>query len=433
MRLLDEIRNRSFENHSQFTVLTGRRRIGKTKLMTKSCQGTPTVYLFVSRNNETTLCTKFSSVIRESIGAYVPDGISSFVQLFELLINFGVNHKFNLLIDEFQEFKRVNESIFSGIQDVWDRYKDRTNVNLIVSGSVYALMHEIFMENDGPLYGRVDSIFRLRPFKTDVIREILNDHYPQYTNDDLLALYTITGGVPKYIEVLMDRNAFTVRDMIEQVTVENSIFLEEGNILLIQEFGKKYGNYFSILSAIASGRNTVSAISEAIGDSNIGGLLSRLEEDYEIIRKKRPILSKQRSQNVVYEISDNFLRFWFRYIEPNQNLIQMEMNRQLGEIILSDYNTYSGYTLEGWFRTKLGESGEYREISSWWERKKGIEANEIDIVAIKMNKSSALVAEVKRQRRNYDHKAFMEKVERIKNAVLGSFNIETKLFTLDDM
>lgn len=433
---LAEIRYRSLCNHSQMTVITGRRRIGKTKLIMKSCEGTPTVYLFVSRNNETALCRQFSDIVRQTLGSYVPDGITSFVQLFEQIMLIGKNSSFNLVIDEFQEFFNINPAVFSGLQDVWDRYKDITHVNFLASGSVYTLMHQIFLDYKEPLYGRCDTIIHLRPFTTLVLKQILSDYYPQYTNDDLLALYTITGGVPKYIELLMDRGAFTVKDIIGRVTEENSIFLEEGTILLAQEFGKKYGNYFSILSAIASGRNTSSEIAQVIGDSNIGGMLTRLEDDYELISKKRPILSKERSQNVRYEISDNFLRFWFRYVIRNQNLLQMGLNDKLRDIVMADYPTYSGLVLEIWFKQKLKEEGIYQNIGSWWNTTKGsyTDQQEVDIAAIPADKSdSALVAEVKRQSKNFKPEWFKEKVEHLRHKILYDYKVESRLLTLADM
>lgn len=433
---LEEIRLRAFGTHSQMTVITGRRRIGKTKLIMKSCEESPTVYLFVSRNNEVTLCRQFSAALRHSLGEYIPEGITSFVQLFEFIMSIGRNHAFNLVIDEFQEFYKINPSIFSGMQDVWDRYKDSSKINFIASGSVYTLMHRIFMDAKEPLYGRCDAIIRLRPFSTSVIRQILSDYSPAYTNDDLLALYTLTGGVPRYIELLMDRGAISVAEMIGKVVEEDSIFLEEGTVLLVQEFGKKYGNYFSILSAIASGRTTSSEIAQSVGEANIGGMLQRLEEDYEIIKKKRPILAKERSQNVRYEISDNFLRFWFRYIIRNQNLVQMGLNDKLREIVLADYPTYSGLTLEYWFREKLRESGRFQNIGSWWNSSKGVhtDQNEIDIVAIPVDKSeNVLVAEVKRQSKNFHPEAFEAKAIHLHDKILHGYSIETRLLTIEDM
>ncbi len=170
---LDEIRQRSFTHHSQMTVITGRRRIGKTKLILKSCEDTPTAYLFVSRNNEKTLCSLYTDALRTSLGVFVADGISSFVQLFEQVMALGMTRSFNLVIDEFQEFFNINPAVSSGMQDVWDRYKDTTHVNLLVSGSVNTLMHRIFMDYKEPLYGRCDTIMRLKPFSTAVMRQKL--------------------------------------------------------------------------------------------------------------------------------------------------------------------------------------------------------------------------------------------------------------------
>ena len=273
LELLAHTRNVSFNDHSQMTVLTGRRRIGKTKLILKSCENTPTVYLFVRRSNEATLCTQFAETASGSLNTYIPAEITSFVSFFEALMTVGRNMSFNLVVDEFQEFFYINPSVFGGIQNVWDRYKDTTHVNFIASGSVYTLMHRIFMEYKEPLYGRCDNVIKLKPFTTVVLKKILSDYYPQYKNDDLLALYTLTGGVPKYIELLLDKKCFTMQKMIDAMIQENSIFIEEGNVLLIQEFGKKYGNYYAILSAIASGNNTASGISESIGNASVGGLL----------------------------------------------------------------------------------------------------------------------------------------------------------------
>ena len=105
----------------------------------------------------------------------------------------------------------------------------------------------------------------------------------------------------------------------------------------------------------------------------------------------------------------------------------------LRQIVFSDYPTFSGLTLEKWFRLKMVESHQYSDIGSWWERKKGKEANEIDIIALSTDGKNAVIAEVKRQQRNYDHKAFMEKVDHIKTSLLSNYKIETRLLTLDEM
>jgi AAA+ ATPase superfamily predicted ATPase len=435
LELLAHTRGVAFNSHSQMTTLTGRRRIGKTKLILKSCENTPTVYLFVRRSNEATLCSQFAETASRSLNTYISSEITSFVSLFETLMAAGRNLSFNLVIDEFQEFYYINPSVYSGIQDVWDRYKDTSHVNFIASGSVYTLMYRIFMEYKEPLYGRCDCILKLKPFTTTVLKQILSDYHPNYTNEDLLALYTLTGGVPKYIELLLDKECFTMPGMIDAAIQENSIFLEEGNILLIQEFGKKYGNYYAILSAIASGKNTASEISESIGNASVGGLLKRLEEDYEVITRKRPILAKEGAQSVRYEIADNFLRFWFRYIVKYQDFVQAGLFSKLAEIVKADYPTYSGLTLERYFREQLREKQLYKNIGSWWEtsKGKGVDQNEIDIVAISAESPSVFIAEVKRQRKNFKPELFQRKVDVIRTKLFFKDKIETACLTLEDM
>ena len=141
---LEKVRRVSFSVHSQMTVLTGRRRIGKTSLIFKSCEDTPTVYLFVSRSNETDLCLRFTSEIRQALDIYVPE-LTNFAEMFRFLMDLGTRMEYNLVIDEFQEFYNINESVYSDMQNIWDTYKDTTKMNLILSGSIYSLMKKIYI------------------------------------------------------------------------------------------------------------------------------------------------------------------------------------------------------------------------------------------------------------------------------------------------
>lgn len=429
---LGHTREIAFGNHSQMTMVTGRRRIGKTKLILKSCEGTPTVYLFIDRSNEAMLCGTCAHEASEALGIYISPEITSFASLFETLMNIGRNKTFNLVIDEFQEFFYINPSVYSRIQDIWDRYKDTTHVNFIASGSVYTLMHRIFMDYKEPLYGRCDNTIKLRPFGTDVLKQIISDHKPDYTNDDLLALYTFTGGIPKYIESFMDNGCTDMESMVDWMMRPNSLFQNEGKALLVQEFGKKYGNYFALLSAIANGDNTQQKLSGLMGDVSINGHLKRLEEDYELIGRKRPLFAKEGTQTVRFEITDLFLRFWFRYFIKYHYLIEIENLERLGEIIKSDYPTYSGLTLEIYFRKKLMESKIFDQIGSWWQAKQD-DPCEVDIVAIYAERKRALVAEVKRKRKNFKLEDFKRKVEILRTKILSKYEIEPVLYCLEDM
>lgn len=428
---LERIRNLAFNDYSRLTILTGRRRIGKTSLIMKAVENTPTVYLFVSRKNEASLCAEFIPVIAQSLNVFVPEGINSFKSLFQYMMELATGRSFNLIIDEFQEFFNINESVYSDMQNIWDSYRKKTRMNLIVSGSVYSLMQKIFQDSKEPLFGRADNIIKLSAFDTVSLKEIMHDHYPQYTNDDLLALYTFTGGVPKYVELFCDNRILDVNGMIEFMIRDNSPFTEEGKHLLIEEFGKHYATYFSILSAISGGLNTQPEIEAALGNKSIGGQLKRLIEDYDIIARLRPILSKEGTQTVRYEILDNFIRFWFNYFDRHRSLIEIKNFKGLQNIVKADYTTYSGKMLERYFIRQFAESLQYRAIGSWWEPKN--QQNEIDIVALKLEKNRAVAVEVKRHKKNFKPELLAAKVEHLKHRALPNYTIETLCLSLEDM
>jgi AAA+ ATPase superfamily predicted ATPase len=123
-------------------------------------------------------------------------------------------------------------------------------------GSIRSLMRRIFEDANEPLYGRPTSKFTLRPFTIKVLKEIFADHCPDYGNEDLLCLYMLTGGVAKYVELLMDAGATTADKMLGRIIAKNSYFIPEGKNMLIEEFGRDYGRYFDILKLIATGHNT---------------------------------------------------------------------------------------------------------------------------------------------------------------------------------
>lgn len=430
MAELQRIKEMAYNNHSKLTVITGRRRIGKTSLILNALKDDVIVYLFVSRKSEADLCNGFCAEIERKLATFVPK-MDSFIEVFRFLLEQAKRQKFTIVIDEFQEFVNINESVYSDIQNYWDQYRTATKVNFIVSGSIYSLMTKIFQDKKEPLFGRADAMIKLTSFTTSVLKEIMSDYKPDYTNDELLALYTYTGGVPKYVELLVDNKALTIPKMIRYISQSDSPFIDEGRNLLIQEFGKKYGNYFSILDAISSGMTTQSQIEAFMGEKSIGGQLNKLETVYEVIKKQRPIFAKDGSQTVRYEVSDNFLRFWFRYIERNRTLIELGNYEGLSRLIYDDYPTYSGKTLELYFKQKMQESFEYRAIGSWWEPKGS--QNEVDIVAITLDNKKALIVEVKRQKKNFKPQLLEAKIEVLKTKVLSKYAIEWVCMDIADM
>ena len=170
LKQLKDAQERSFSEFSKMTLLKGRRRIGKTTLGMLAMGGNDTLYLFVARKAESDLCQVFASEIRRVLGVFVPDGVNRFRDIFEIIMDAGQTRPFNLFIDEFQEFYYINKEVFSEIQDIWDRKRRSTHVNLVFSGSTYTLMDKIFRDEREPLFGRADLTLELEPFATSVLR-----------------------------------------------------------------------------------------------------------------------------------------------------------------------------------------------------------------------------------------------------------------------
>ena len=285
---------------ARFTLVTGRRRIGKTTLIREAYKDEPFVYFFVARKAEADLCEVYLEEINEKLDIPTLGHSRRFSDIFRFLMQLSETRSFTLVIDEFQDFYRVNKEIFSDMQNIWDEYEKTSHINLVVCGSIYSLMQKIFKDKKEPLYGRTTGELRVKPFRPSVLKQIMADSKPDYSNEDLLALFTFTGGVAKYVNLLVDANALDKEKMIRHIASANSTFLYEGKNNLIEEFGKDYGTYFSILSCIARGRNTRSEIEDLIG-REVSGYMTNLEKEYELIRKRQPLLEKSATKNVRYD------------------------------------------------------------------------------------------------------------------------------------
>ena len=390
---------------ARMTVVTGRRRVGKTQLIQHAMGDEPYLYFLVTRRAETDQCTDFMEKAREVLPISLYGAGIRFGILFKALMEESCRRPFTLVIDEFQEFWKVDEGIFGDIQEQWDRYHAQSKINLVTCGSVNTMMNRIFFDDGQPLYGRSTSRLHLDPFALPVIRDILASYNKNWTPDDLLALWTFTGGVARYVEELMDRGFVTKDTMIDGILGEHSYFFDEGKSVLVQEFGKEYGTYFSILSAIARGVTTRNEIEQIVGTS-IGGYLTRLETDYGLIARRQPLFESTSSKSSRYRVTDNFFSFWFRFVFKNADLIELKRFDLLRDILRRDYETFSGIALEGYFRQKFVEERRYTKIGGWWDRRG---ENEIDLVCDDSAGGRLDFYEVKRDESRIDLKRLREK------------------------
>lgn len=413
---------------SQFTVLIGRRRTGKTTLMAEALKDRTFLYFFIGKKAEQIQCVEFQKQVESVLGLHIHGQTTSIALLLEEILVFSKTRKVTVIIDEFQRLADIGEGIISDIQRVWDKHHAEAHIHLIACGSIYNMMKRIFEDRKEPLFGRKTARIELKPFSTSVLKQILRDHNPDYTSEDLLMLYAITGGVAKYVAQLMDDGCKTWEDMIRDVCRPSSIFLEEGTELLVGEFGRKFQIYYSILQLIASGMTSQSEI-DSIIEKNTGRYLDTLETEYSLVKKLRPMWAKPNSQGVKYYIDDCFLMFWFRFIESNRTLVELEKFDLLEEAIRNDYTQFSGFVLEKYFRQLYGEKERVTEVSHWWDNQG---KNEIDLIALERLDRHAVVAEVKRNPERFKPKELEEKYQNIKKHLNG-YKVDLIGLSMNDM
>ena len=415
-------------NSAQLTLVVGRRRIGKTVLLKKVIEKIPSVYLFVSRKSESLLCEEFVREIEVALQLKVYGEIKTFKTLFAYLMDISKSQHFTVVLDEFQEFFTINPAIYSDMQNIWDSNKNDSRINLILCGSIYSMMKKIFEHAKEPLFARQTEKMIVRAFDIPTIKEILNDYSPHYSSEDLLAFYLFTGGIAKYVEIFVNKKCFTLKKMLNEIFRNESYFLEEGKRVLIEEFGKDYGTYFSILSLISSSKNTRNEM-ESILNASIGGHLERLEHDFNLIKKNRPLLSKPGTKQVKYAMMDNFLTFWFRFIYKYASAIEIGNYDYVREIVERDYKTYSGLILEKYFTQQLIDSKQFSIIGNYWESGN---TNEIDIVAVNDLQKQISFFEIKRQKSKIDI-SILEKKSQNLLALFNGYTTHYIGLSMEDM
>lgn len=400
---LDVLEETYKQKGANFVVITGRRRIGKTELIQEFVKKNNKEYLyfFVTKKRSTNLLREFNNQFnqkRKSEAIFLD--WDSFIKE---LLEFCLQNEVILIFDEFQEFLKIDDSVFSIFQKHWDKYQNinKGKLNLIVSGSYISMMEKIFYSTKEPLYGRTTKKIKLREFNFKTVQNILKDHLTKGEKEvsitKLLSFYTVFGGIPYYYYLIEKEEIFknNLDSIIENLILKSDgILHNEGKEVLTKEFGSEYSSYFAVLESISLGYNTFSLIQKYTGLNNgfLLRLLQTLSSHYQIIKKEKPLFPNNKKVNR-YKILNNFISFWFKYIFFNQsileldettaisNKIQNEIKSQMGteyekfciEYILDIENNHSDDLNNETY--KIFKQENILEIGKWWDKN-----GEIDIV-----------------------------------------------------
>ena len=355
---------------AEFFVLYGRRRVGKTELLTQFCKEKRSIYFLASQLKEQDHLRQLTETARHVINDPLLQHLV-FDDWESTLIYFAQQaqeERLVLVFDEFQYLCEDNTALPSLIQRFWDLYGKNSKLFLILCGSQVSFMEREVLAERSPLYGRRTGQLRLMPLS---YRDS-GYFFSEYSAKEKLTAYGILGGIPAYL------NRFTLHSLNHssddhQKTIEQHIkdellspqgyLFDEVNFLLRMEL-REPRTYASILHAIAGGATRLNEISQRVGLSptDANKYLSVLRE-LGIVKRETPITERapQKSKKGLYKIVDNYIKFWFRFVQPNRSLIESGNADLVHEqMIAPNLSQYMGEIFEDICR---------QYISRYWEEK----------------------------------------------------------------
>ena len=377
-------------------VLYGRRRVGKTELLRAFCAGKPHIFFIATLSSDRDQLATFSQEIYSLTHAEVPEGFTfpSWEAALRALAELP-GHPI-VVMDEFTYLIGGNKAILSILQKVWDETLRNSKVFLILCGSYIGMMETDVLGYKAPLYGRRTGNLLLNPLELPAVPAF----FPGYTPIQQIEAWAVLGGMPYYLAAFSD-NVNIFANIRQQILDMHGLLYHEPRLLLMEEL-REPRNYFSILRAIAQGRTRLNeiALKSGVGNSPMTARYLDLLQQMRLIYRRVPATENQpeKSKKGLYHIVDPFLRFWFRYVHPYQNSLDLGMSDGvLAQRVRPTFDQFVGYAFEDAARAyiaRLARSGNLsflpERIGSWWDQ-----TGEIDVVAVSDSEEALLVGECK--------------------------------------
>ncbi len=371
----------------QFPVVYGRRRVGKTTLISKFVGKKPVVFFTAVESDRQVNLRNLSRAIAlfehpDRDPALAPIH-ADFQHAFEVVFALAREKRLIFVIDEFPYLAKADPSVSSILQALIDRESTRSNLFLMLCGSSLSFMKEQVLGEKSPLYGRRTAQIELKPFDFfDTMK-----FFPGRNPLDIAQIYGMVGGVPLYL--MQFRGTSSLRELTEAALLDpNSILYEEPGNLLMQEVSKA-ARYNAIIGAIADGHTQSGEIATAagIGSAELVYFLKELERIGLVVRET-PIAGK--GKRPLYRLADNLFRFWFRFVSPHTSSIERGMPNRAWRAIDNALSEYMGPIFEDicaqWLWRQEATSAlpaEFDDLGRWWGNDPQLrEEAEIDLVGI---------------------------------------------------
>ncbi len=421
----------SENKQSRLTLVTGRSGVGKTLLAISVTQKTTRLYFNLTDRPEKMMMSSFIEEVRLRLDTYVPHTVKSMTGLLSFLFDLSQRKAFTLILDHFDEYIGKDIDSCGELRKKWDETRFEGRLNLIIITRNPFINRKLFSLYGSPFLNSVDCTIYLKPFTASQMKSIISSDGKSLKGDDLLAMCMVTGGLPELVNYCLSKRLVKKDALLEDFFSDESPMIHYGEKMLSRILGKSREVYLSILMLVATGNPTQSEIQEKIGGSNVGGHLLKLETEYGLLTKVRPLMAAEDSRNVVrYTITDAFLLFWLRFVEGARTEYDMFRTDLLLERAKADFKAFSKETLKRYFTQMLSEQQPSLEIGGEW---KSGDPTEIDILALDREAGRAIVVDVEYDASSFNKKTFLEKVSSMRNGSLKGLLIDPRLFTVADM
>jgi len=380
-----------------FVVIYGRRRVGKTTLISEFIRKKNAFYFLATEELEHENMKNFvREFARYSGQSYLADAsFDGWNSVFAAFVKYRPEEKKVLVIDEFTYLINGNPAFASIFQKIWDTILKDSGVMVVLCGSLTGMMNRHVLSYSSPLYGRRTAQIRLAPLGFVEVAE----YFKGKSFEDAVLFYSVTGGVPKYMELF--HNDLTLMENIESVILSRHGFLYEEPSFLLEKEVSEVTSYFSIIKTIAAGEHKIGAIGGSLGlpATRLTPYLKTLI-DLDIIEKRVPAteFNPEKSRKGLYFIKDNFIKFWFTFVAPNRS--ELEIGNKSGVIKKIKANlidNHASFVFEDISRQMLNSlhgsrrpDHSYDRIGAYWNGD-----CEIDICAVSRADKAALLGECK--------------------------------------
>ena len=394
---METLQNEYGRKGSALVILYGRRRVGKTTLISEFIKDKKALFFLASEESESQNRNAFKEKAAEFIDSDLlrSADIRSWDVLFKSIMDTHFDSKPVIVLDEFQYLGRSNPAFPSIFQRIWEEILKDRSVMVILCGSLISMMESQTLAYGSPLYGRRTAQIRLKQIPFAYYHEF----FPGKSRRELIEMYAVTGGVPKYIELFSEsRDIYTA---IQNCVLNRSGYLYDEPHFLLQQEVSEVGSYFSIIKAIAAGNTKLSAISSVL-ETKATSLTKYMKTlmDLDILEREVPVTEEkpEKSKKGLYKIKDNYLRFWFAFVYPNMSFIESGHSRIVMNIIKKSLvKNHIAFVYEDVCKERMWELNaentwpfHFTKLGRYWDSR-----DEIDIAAIDPEGKNLILGECK--------------------------------------